>query len=86
MADRSIYSRGGSGMTRGGLDRYLGPAAGDYSSLPDHPDEAELAEPTVPVDCENADKDEAVCQIAAAEKELNSSPPPPESSAPSSAG
>ncbi len=69
MAERSMFAPGGSGMTRGGLDRYLGPAAIDDSNLPaatqpdDHPAAAET-----PVDCAGADKDQAVCQIAEAEK------------------
>ena len=71
MAERSTFAPGGSGMTRGGLDRYLGPAAIDDSNLPaalESPDQP--AEPEHPVDCAGADKDEPVCQIAAAEKEL----------------
>ena len=70
MAERSIFAPGGSGMTRGGLDRYLGPAAIDDSNLPPAIDEAgNKAEPEVPVDCAGADKDQAVCQIAKAEQD-----------------
>jgi hypothetical protein len=69
MAERSIFAPGGGGATRGGLDRYLGPAGIDDSSLlpvieDPQPDTAE-----VPVDCAGADKDEAVCAIARAEQE-----------------
>ncbi len=64
----SMYNRGGNGMTRGGLDRYLGPAAGEYSNLPEHIEEAKEEPDARELDCENADKDEAVCQIAKAEE------------------
>ena len=65
----SMFGRGGSGLTRGGLDRYLGPEAGDESSLPPSiEDPAHVPEPEHPVDCAGADKDQAVCQIAEAEK------------------
>ncbi len=75
MAERSMFAPGGSGMTRGGLDRYLGPAASDDSNIPaalEAPDNA--AEPEVPVDCKGVDADSAVCQIAKAEAELGNEP------------
>jgi hypothetical protein len=72
MAERSIFAPGGDGMTRGGLDRYLASPAGAGSSLPSSIEDAadEHAEPSHPVDCEGADKDAAVCQIARAEQDL----------------
>ncbi len=75
MALRSSFAPGGNGMTRGGLDRYLGPSVMGDSNIPEslqapeHP-----AEPVAPVDCSGADKGEAVCQIAAAEKEIEKAP------------
>jgi hypothetical protein len=78
MAERSIFSPGGSGMTRGGLDRYLSPSGIDDSRLPESITDPSLhAEPEVPVDCDGADKDTAVCQIARAERDLGSAPPTP---------
>ena len=70
MAERSMFAPGGDGMTRGGLDRYLGSPAVADSNIPAafQPDD-NPAEPEVPVDCEGADKDSAVCQIAKAEQE-----------------
>lgn len=67
---KSIYSRGGSGMTTGGLDGYLGPEAGDFSNLPDHIEEPAVMDDMLQVDCDGADKAEMVCQIAEAEKKL----------------
>jgi hypothetical protein len=67
--NKSMYSRGGSGMTTGGLDGILGPQAPDFSNLPEHIENLELDEPEIAVDCDGKDKDEAVCQIAAAETE-----------------
>lgn len=64
----SAYKNGGSGMTRGGLDAFLGPEARDYSNLPEHIEDAEAEPDKRELDCENADKDEAVCQIAEAEQ------------------
>ena len=76
MAERSIFSRGGSGNTRGGLDRYLAPPAIDDSNLPPSIDDpAHPPEPEHPVDCAGADKDEAVCQIAKAEQDREGQPP-----------
>ena len=75
MAERSMFAPGGSGGTRGGLDRYLGPAGADESSLPPAiEDPAHRPEPEHPVDCAGADKDQAVCQIAKAEAELGNTP------------
>jgi hypothetical protein len=69
MADKSMYSRGGSGMTTGGLDDYLGPEAQDFSNLPEHIEEpAKVDEELRKMDCNNTDADEAVCKIAEAEK------------------
>jgi hypothetical protein len=69
MADiRSIYSKGGSGMTTGGLDGILGPEAQDFSNLPEHIEHVEQTDEESIVDCQGSDKDEAVCQIAEAEK------------------
>ena len=76
MAEQGIFGRGGSGMTRGGLDRYLGPAGGDDSNLPASiEDGTPKAEPEHPVDCAGADKGEPVCQIAKAERELGNDLP-----------
>lgn len=69
MAERSMYSRGGSGMTRGGLDRYLGPEAQDSSSLPEDIEQPQPQEDAPEVDCSGADRDEPVCQIAKEEEE-----------------
>jgi len=71
--ERSIYSRGGSGMTTGGLDGYLGPEAQDFSNLPEHMEEPVKADDTPEVDCAGADSAEAVCQIAEAEKRAKAS-------------
>jgi hypothetical protein len=69
MNTDSIYNRGGSGMTRGGLDRFLGPQAEDYSNLPEHIEQAEAEPDERKLDCENADREEPVCQIAKSEQE-----------------
>jgi hypothetical protein len=66
---RSIYSRGGSGMTTGGLDAYLGPDAQDYSSLPENIEDPEKIPDAPEVDC-TVNSTEAVCQIAEAEKQV----------------
>ncbi len=70
MAERSMYSRGGSGMTTGGLDGYLGPEAQDFSNLPESIEDPEKIDQTPEVDCNGSDKDDSVCQIADAEKKL----------------
>lgn len=60
----------GSGMGRGGLDRYLGPQAKDSSNLPpsvNAPDDS--AERQRTLDCAGTDANEAVCEIANAEEE-----------------
>jgi hypothetical protein len=70
----SIFARGGSGMTRGGLDRYLGPEGLDSSSLPEsieNPKEEGSRE----VDCAGDDAGSAVCEIAKAEKEHEAESP-----------
>jgi hypothetical protein len=69
METKSIYSRGGSGMTTGGLDAYLGPDASDYSSLPSSIEEPKAAEDVREVDC-SVNSSEPVCQIAEAEKQM----------------
>ena len=70
MAERSMFGLGGSGNTRGGLDRYLGPDVTDSTGMPPSiEDPAHPVEPEHPVDCEGADRDAAVCQIAKAEAE-----------------
>jgi hypothetical protein len=56
-------------MTRGGLDRFLGPEAQDYSNLPEHIEQAEVEPDERQLDCDNADQAEPVCQIAKAEEE-----------------
>jgi hypothetical protein len=73
MADKSMFNRGGSGMTRGGLDRFLGPEADSYSHLPPaiaddklNPDESTEKE----LDCTGKDAEEPVCEIAEAEEEV----------------
>ena len=73
MADKSMFDHGGSGMTRGGLDRYLGPEADSYSHSPpaiadDKLNPEEPAEEKL--DCAGKDADEPVCEIAEAEEEL----------------
>jgi hypothetical protein len=68
MAEQSIYSRGGSGMTRGGLDRYLGPEAQDSSSMPEDIEQPKPEEVVLEVDCAGADRNEPVCQIAKEEQ------------------
>jgi hypothetical protein len=69
MTLRSIYCRGGNGMTTGGIDGYLGPEAQNFSNLPTHIDEVDPDEDVAVVDCQGKDSKEAVCQIAAAEQE-----------------
>ncbi len=69
MIEKSIYSRGGSGMTTGGLDGYLGPEAQDFSNLPESIEDPDKGDDVAEVDCAGSDKNEAVCQIAEAEKE-----------------
>ena len=71
MSQKSIFSRGGSGMTTGGLDGYLGPEAQDHSNLPEHIEEPKKSLDDSTMDCDGAAKDQAVCQIAKAEKELH---------------
>jgi hypothetical protein len=69
MAERSIFARGGNGMTTGGLDGYLGPEAQDFSNLPEHLEPENKADQTPDVDCSGPTRDEPVCQIAKAEAE-----------------
>lgn len=71
MADKSMYSRGGSGMTTGGLDGYLGPEAQDHSNLPEQIENVEVEDDVseAVIDCEGADREEPVCKIARAEDE-----------------
>jgi hypothetical protein len=78
MAERSIYARGGSGMTTGGLDSYLGPEAQDFSNLPEHIEDHEVTEDVRKMDCAGADKDEAVCQLAEAVKQQQAETNKPE--------
>lgn len=66
MATKSIFSRGGDGMTTGGLDGYLGPEAGDHSSLPPSIENPkEVSDGSTP-DC-STDPNNPLCQIARAE-------------------
>jgi hypothetical protein len=69
MDIKSIYSRGGSGMTTGGLDAYLGPEAGDYSSLPQSIEQHKEIQDTPKVDC-SVNPADPLCQIAEAEKQV----------------
>jgi hypothetical protein len=69
MAERSIYARGGSGMTTGGLDGYLGPEAQDFSNLPESIEEPETLNEVADIDCAAANSGEAVCEIAEAERQ-----------------
>jgi hypothetical protein len=78
MAIRSIYSKGGNGMTTGGLDGYLGPEAQDFSNLPVSIEDPKEVNDVIDVDCKTH-PDAAVCQIAAAEKEVESDKHAPES-------
>ena len=58
------------GMGRGGLDRFLGPPAGDSSNLPpavENPGSEKV--PERKMDCAGQDANEAVCEIANAEEE-----------------
>ncbi len=71
MPDDSEFHPGNSGITRGGLDRYLGPEARDYSNIPaalgdekSNPDESPRQ-----MDCAGKDAGESVCEIANAEEE-----------------
>ncbi len=69
MAEKSMYSRGGSGMTTGGLDGHLGPEAQDFSNLPEGIEDPEKIDERVrELDCAGADANEPVCKIAEAEK------------------
>jgi hypothetical protein len=71
MAEKSTYQPGGDGMTRGGLDRYLGPEARDSSSMSPRIEEAKTDpdEQSPELDCAGKDAEEAVCQIAKSEEE-----------------
>ena len=55
-------------MTRGGLDRFLAPEAGDYSNLPDRDSDSSLPESLSQMNCTGVNKDQPVCQIAEAER------------------
>ncbi len=68
MADRSIFSPGGSGMTTGGLDGYLGPQGQNHSNLPESISDPEKQSNVPEIDCQTNGQ-EPVCQIAEAEKE-----------------
>jgi hypothetical protein len=78
MAEKSMYSRGGSGMTSGGLDGYLGPEAQDHSNLPERIENVAVDDEATDavIDCEGADRDEDVCKIAKAEEEARSQQSP----------
>jgi hypothetical protein len=71
MADKSTFDRGGTGMTRGGLDRFLAPTAGSYSHLPSSIDDDKINpdQPIEELDCNGKDTGEPVCEIAKAEEE-----------------
>jgi hypothetical protein len=69
MAERSIYARGGSGMTTGGLDSYLGPEGQDFSNLPESIEDPEKSIDVADTDCSAANSGEAVCEIAEAERQ-----------------
>jgi hypothetical protein len=71
MAEKSEFDRGGSGMTRGGLDRFLGPPAGEYSHLPPSiaDDKVDPDDKGEELDCAGKDADAPVCEIAEAEEE-----------------
>lgn len=71
MFARSTYQPGGDGMTRGGLDRYLGPEARDSSTMSPRIEDAKTDpdEETRELDCTGKDANEAVCEIANAEEE-----------------
>ena len=66
----SIFSRGGDGMTTGGLDGYLGPEAQDFSNLPEHIEDVAPADDVPQVDCTDPNSTEPVCEIARAEREI----------------
>jgi hypothetical protein len=72
MAEKSEFDRGGDGMTRGGLDRFLGPPAGDYSHLPPSiaDDQGDPDEKSPEMDCDGKDANEPVCEIAKVEEEV----------------
>ena len=78
MVERSMFGLGGSGNTRGGLDRYLGPDVTDSTGMPPSiEDPVHPVEPERPVDCDGVDKNSAVCQIAKAEAERGNGPEAP---------
>jgi len=68
MAEKSIFSRGGNGMTTGGLDSYLGPEAQDFSNLPEHIEDPEKSDDADEMDPAALSEEEAVWKIAEAEK------------------
>ena len=72
MAEKSEFDRGGDGMTRGGLDRFLGPPAQDYSHLPPSvvDDKVDPDDAGRELDCQGKDAKEAVCEIAKVEEEV----------------
>ncbi len=71
MPEKSMFQPGGDGMTRGGLDRFNGPPAGDYSNLPESIEDAKTDpdDEKIELDCAGKDAGEAVCEIAKAEEE-----------------
>ena len=71
MAEKSMFDRGGSGETRGGLDRFLGPKAGDFSHMPPSIEDDKLNpdQPERQLDCAGKDAAEPLCEVARAEEE-----------------
>lgn len=59
-----------SGMTRGGLDRFLSPAGREYSKMPPALEDGKANEDEQrDVDCDGAGADEAVCEVEKAVEE-----------------
>ena len=71
MPEKSMFQPGGDGMTRGGLDRFNSPPAGDYSNLPPSIEDpkSDPEDSKKVIDCAGKDSKEAVCEIANAEEE-----------------
>ena len=59
-----------SGQVQGGLDRFLSPTGRDRSSMPPALADGKANEDErQPVDCDGADSDQAVCDLAKAVEE-----------------
>ena len=67
----SVFQPGGDRGTHGGLDRFLGPPAKEFSHMPPGLDEGKVNpdETEHELDCAGKDADEPICEIAKLEEE-----------------